>query len=362
VVIESLETRQLLSGTTTGNLTPVVTRSTLPPAVVAGTRARGSATVSLSNAAASTVRESVTTQVYASLDGAVDTASVLVGTLTRTVAVKADGSSPVTVAVDLPSSTAAGTYTLLAKTTDTAGTTSATTGPSLAVAAPFVSFTDETLTSDLSGPVVNGTKTKDTASLTLTNSGNIASTGDTTVELLLSEDGTVSSGTKIRTITEPIVLKPGQTKTVKFALETLPSVSDGTYEIVARVTDPEGNATGADTLTTVNPAAAFDSLTPDLSSVAANGTFSLTVTNNGNIVPVGATTIELFASPYTSVADGTSLITASVKLGIAPGASKVFRFHLTSKMFLQLTLEPNLVAEVTDPMNQIQTASTKYVF
>jgi hypothetical protein len=231
-----------------------------------------------------------------------------------------------------------------------------------ATAAPFVSFTDETLISNLSGPVVNGSRTRDTASLTLTNSGNIASTGETTVELLLSEDGTVASGTKIRTITEPIVLKPGRTRTVKFALELLPSVTDGTYEVVAQVTDPKGNVTTAATLTTVNPAAAFESLTPDLSSIALNGTYFLTITNNGNIVPTGTTKIELFTSATTSVTDATPLLTKSVKLKLASGASKTFEFRLTPKMYLQVTIEPNLVAQVTDPVGGIQTASTRYVF
>ena len=225
-----------------------------------------------------------------------------------------------------------------------------------------MAFTDETVTSTLTGAIVNGSTTKDTASLTLTNAGNIPSTGKTTVELLLSTDGTVASGTKIRTVSEQIALKPDQSRTVKFALGTLPSVTDGTYEIVAEVTDPKGNVTTAATATTVNPAAAFQSLTPTVSAIPLNGTVTLTIANEGNTASKGVTIIKLYASATSTTTDATLLRTLRVNLRIAPGAARAIRIHLTPHQYIQVGIEKNLVAQVTDYQNSVQTAASQYLF
>ena len=89
-MFEPLEDRRLMS-TTTGALTPFVTKTSFPASVVTGAGTHGSATVSLSNVASDTVQEVVTTDVYASLNSVIDDNSVLIGTLTKTVTVKAAG-------------------------------------------------------------------------------------------------------------------------------------------------------------------------------------------------------------------------------------------------------------------------------
>jgi hypothetical protein len=234
-------------------------------------------------------------------------------------------------------------------------------GSTLLVTAPFVEFSDEVLTTNLIGSVVSGSKTKDTATLTVTNDGNVASTGSTIVDLLVSPDGTVASGTAARTVSEPIVIQPGKTKTVKFALKTLPNVPDGTYQIVAEITDPKGDVTSVATLTTVNLAAAFLMLSPALSTITpglkGTGTVSLTITNNGNTPPVGATQIVLYASSTSSIDGATQLISEKIPLPLQPDKSKTLKFHLAAYMITDLFAQGLLVAAVTDPLGGVETVS-----
>ena len=352
-------------GASTGAVTPIVLKTTLPAAVVAGGKAHGIATVSLTNSKATGVKESVTTQIFASLTGTIDSGSVLVGTLSKTVAVRANSIVQVGVPIKTLPATLNGTYTLLAETTDAAGTSTATSGPSVTITAPFVAFTDEVLTTNLAGAVVSGSKTRDTATLTLKNSGNVVSTGSTGVTLLVSPDGTVANGTAIRIFSQSIVIQPGKTKTVKFALQTLPNVADGAYKVVAQLTDPTGHVTSASSITNVGLAQAFIKLTPTLSSITVapngSGTVLLTVVNNGNIAPAGASQIALYASATADISGATQLSTQRVGLPLQPSKTKTLRYHLTAAQLTSIRSAGSLVVSVTDPLGGVQTASTSLI-
>jgi len=184
------------------------------------------------------------------------------------------------------------------------------------------------------------------------------------VELFVSPDGTVASGTEIRSVTEPIVVQPGKSKTVKFSLLTLPNVANNSYEVVAELTDPKGNVTSVASTSTVSLAAAFLTLTPTLSVITpgakGTGTVSLTVMNNGNIPPVGASTIALYASASTSASGGTQLVSEKAS-PLQPGKSKTIKFKLTAAEMTSITTDGFLVAQVTDPLGGVLTADTPAV-
>jgi hypothetical protein len=347
--------------TTTGNLTPAIIKNTIPTNVVAGGTSHGAVTVSLTNSGAAKITESVTTSVYATLDGVIDSSSILIGSITKTVPVKAGLATPVTIIVRSLPSTLSGDYTLLAKAVDTAGTTTSTTGPALNATAANVTFSNEVLKTNLAGNLVSGTKTRDTVKLTLTNTGNIASTGASTVELLLSPDGTVASGTEIRSLNESIILRPNKTKTVAIPLGTLPAVQTGTYQIVAEITDPRSDITSVATASTVSLAPPTLTLVPTLSAITpgakGTGSVTLTITNNGNIPPSGKTTIALYPAASVSV-HGAFLISESINLPIQPGKSKSIKFKLSSDDLTQLTAAGLLLVIVTDPLGGVQTATT----
>jgi hypothetical protein len=86
-------------------------------------------------------------------------------------------------ALDLP----AGAYTILAKSSSTNGSVNTTTtGPSVAVAAPFVAISGEV---SVLTPSILKVGHTGTFKLTLTNTGNINSTGLATIAIGLSSDG-----------------------------------------------------------------------------------------------------------------------------------------------------------------------------
>ena len=348
--------------TTTGSVTPLVLKTTLPASVVSGSTTKGTATVVLSNTTDAKIKESVTIDVDASADGAVDSASVNLGTLTKTVTINANSSANEAVAIKSIPASLNGTYSILASATDSSGTSSSTTGPSLTASAPFVAFSNEVLTTNLTGSIVSGSRTKDAATLTLTNLGNVASTGSTTVDLLVSPDGTAASGTNVRTFPESIVIQPSKSKTVKFALDTLPTVQNGTYQVVVELTDPKGNVTSVAAATTVSLAQPFLTLTPVLSVITpgakGTGTVSLTITNNGNIEPKGAATVVLYASLTSSIDGATQLSTGKVSVPLQPGKSKTIKYHLTAATMSSLAADGILVAAVTDPLGGVLTAFT----
>ncbi len=355
------------AGTTTisAAITPVVLKTTLPASVVAGGTSHGTAVVSLANTNASTVKENLTIQVFASSDGVIDSTSTVLGTVSKKISIKAGGTVNVLVPIKSVPSSLNGEYSILAETSDSVGITQSTTGPTLLATAPFVAFSEEVLTTNLTGSIVSGSKTKDSVVLKLTNQGNVTSTGNSTVNLLVSPNGTVDSGTTIRTVAVAIVIKPGKSKTVRIALQSLPNVPNGTYGIVAEITDPKGDTTSVGTTTTVSLAQAFLSLIPALGVITpgahGSGLVLLTVTDQGNIPPTGNSQIILTASPTDTVSSGLQLSSQRAHIAVQPNKSKVLKLHLTASDLNEISSEGLLVVELVDPLGGVQTASTPAV-
>ena len=331
--------------TGTAALSPVVARTSLPNQIVAGSSTHGTATVNVTNIGSAAETGSVTTAVYASADGVIDGASTLLGTLTKSVNIKAGATAPIVVTIKSVPASLSGPYKLLVQTTDAAGSmVSSTTGPSVTIAAPFISFTDSFVKTTLPLVAVSGQKTSAIEQIKITNNGNILSKRTTTIAIYASIDGTVADGTLIVSDPTSVVLKPGASKTVTIAFKALPAVANNNYFLVARVTDPLENVTTAGTSGTYNLAAPFVSMVPVFDTItlpqsiiagtASKSAITLTVTNNGNVAVTGQSLMSVSASTDGTFASGTRLTTASIPVGLKPGKST--KIHVTISNFSSL--------------------------
>ena len=80
--------------------------------------------------------------------------------------------------------------------------------------------------------------------LTITNSGNIVTSGKTTVALFATAAGIVdSTATLLATLTQPLKIKPGKPAKVTIQVKQIPAIAVGTYTVVAQVTDPNQQLT-----------------------------------------------------------------------------------------------------------------------
>ena len=205
--------------TTTGTsaLTPTIAKSTLPASVVSGNTIKGAVAVTVTNSGTAASTGVDTFAVYASTTGTFDSSATQVGTLSKKVSLKAGKSSKVNFSfkkLSLP----AGTYTLFVQATDASGDTSVSAaGGTVTVAAPFV---------NLSAAVgaVKPTIAKEGKPIsfvvTITNTGNVDSTGPLMITAGLSTDGTTLA-VPVTTITKSPKIKANgkATKlTVRFTL------------------------------------------------------------------------------------------------------------------------------------------------
>jgi hypothetical protein len=124
------------------------------------------------------------------------------------------------------------------------------------------------------------------ARVVITNHGNVAAKGTTTVALSASPTMNVA-GTGINSLARNLNIRAnGGTATVLVAFKALPNLADGDYYIVASVTDPFGGTSVASSAGTTHIAAPFVSLALAFGSipptVLAAGA-PLILTNGGNI-------------------------------------------------------------------------------
>jgi hypothetical protein len=237
----STTTTTTTTPTTSASVTPTIAKSTLPPAIVAGSSGKGIETVSLANTSGSAFSGSVTVGIYATTDGTVDGSAVLLASASHHLKLATGKAAAVSVPIkSTPATLAAGSYTLVAKVTDSSGNSSdSAAGPAVTVAAPLVTLSESFARLSLPATVATGSGTHGSATLTIDNTGNIATSGSTTVEFFLSATGTTSDATPIETSSKSLRILPGKTKTLTFPLSMIPQVTVGPYFVVAEVTDSE---------------------------------------------------------------------------------------------------------------------------
>jgi hypothetical protein len=271
----------------TSTVTPVLSRLKVPVSAVSDSAVNASATVTLTNGTGSTVsgKQSVTT--YLSTTPTLTNAAIQVGNpVNKTVNLKAGKSTAVTVKITkLPQVPAQGDYYLLFKVSDAAGDSTVVASTStIAVGPAQVTLTPTVNAVNLPASVVSGGTAKGTVTLSIVNTGNVVSKGMTTIVLSASAvAGT--PGTTIATLSKNLSIGVGKTIKVVVPIKAIPVLADGSYFIVAQVTDPlAGNVSIASSAGTTGVAAPFVSLIASLgSAVQGNDSALLTVANHGNV-------------------------------------------------------------------------------
>jgi cyclophilin family peptidyl-prolyl cis-trans isomerase len=316
-------------------LAPVIAKSTLPATVVTGAKARGIVLVTATNSIATTQKGIATFNIYATSTGVIDAASILLGTTKRSVRLTSGSSVTVPVLIkSLPSTLTAGTYTLLAQTQDALANTSfAGTGPTLTLAAPVVSLAESFVKiARFNDSVLAGSKTSSVALLKITNSGNVASVGVTSITLYASSDGTIAMGTAFKTLSRRLAIGAGRSVTAAVPLGTFPLAADGSYSIVAQVTDPTGGLSTAVYSTPITIAPAKIDLANTIAAIPATAKVgkSIPVTidlaNNGNIPAAGALQIAFSASTSSDGSNPVTLETVTTHINVH--ANHVQTLHL----------------------------------
>jgi hypothetical protein len=322
-----------------GTLVPTISSSHLPASVVAGSKVHDVVVVKESDDATAKATGTVTTDIYASANGAL----VVLGTATRRSTFLPNKSYSVPVPITTIPSTLDGTYSIVATVLDTNGnpkTSSA--GPSISIGAPVIALSETVSKLILPAAVVAGAKTSTVADVKVTNSGNIASTGPTTIGIYASPDGLQSDATLIADITREIVIQPNHSAVVPVPLKQFPAGLDGAYTVLIQATDSIGDTSGYNTGSTVNISPATVSftastpiVTPSSITPGKSGTFTVTLENTGNIATSGAATITINLST-----DGTSIqsqLTSLSRTVIIPAGK-----HTVLK--LKFTIPSNIAA------------------
>lgn len=232
-----------------------ITRSTLPSSLVGGAPAHGVVFVSLTNQSSAAIKGPVAVDVFASADGRVDNSAAMVAQLTRSVNLKPGKTQIVAMPIkSLPANLPNGIFTLLAQATDpSSGIASSTAGPSVRVAAPFIQLSESFTKLTLPSTAVAGARLHASAALRITNDGNIAASGPTTIALFLSSDQTLNGGaTPLARLVKSVHILPGKSVMVSIPLTALPAIAPGNYFVVAQVTDPNNQTSSVSSATQIS--------------------------------------------------------------------------------------------------------------
>jgi len=195
------------------------------------------------------------------------------------------------------------------------------------------------LTAALPSAAIAGEKTKASATVAVTNRGTGKLSGPVTIKLYASTDGSVDAGdAEITTITKKLTLKAGQTKQVKVKIGSFPTVADGSYFMVADVSgggisESSTSNNQAASTNTVTIAAPFVDLSGQASppkgvKAGRKATLPLTITNGGNSLLSGASSVRVTLTPSGGGSPTTIDVPASLKL--KPGASKTFKLKFAA--------------------------------
>jgi cyclophilin family peptidyl-prolyl cis-trans isomerase len=354
-----------------------VAKSTVPTSAVAGTAVKGTTTVSLTNDTTAAEKGPVTVDIYASEDGAIDSSSVLVATVTRKETIPAGKTVSVPVVVTaLTTTLPSGNYELLGESINTAGQISkSSTGPSLNLSAPVLALGETFTKLALPPSVVAGSKTTVAAVLKITNTGNIVSTGVTTIDLYASTNGTTTGANLITSVARKLSIKPGKSVSVSIPLGKYPLVANGSYTILAQVTDPKGNVTAQAFPAPVTIAAAEIDLTGAFASVPGTATIgktisvTLDVTNSGNTTAAGLLDILFSASAASTGADPVQLAALTQHINLKPGGKITLHLKVpvasgttAGQQYLVATIDPNDVFNSSGVTNNTTITPTAITF
>lgn len=212
--------------TAVATLPPTTVSSTVPTAVVAGGKVKGTVTITVTDSTAAPLKGAATFNLFASRDGFIDGAATLVATLPKKVNLKAGQALKIKLNVkSLPASLIDGTYTLLSQSIAPGGiVNNATSGPIVQIAASFVAA--GSVVGPISPAAIKPGKSGNIA-ITLTNTGNVPITG-ANFDIGFTTDN-FNESTRLISTHKSFRIKVGDSKTIKARFVIPAGQAAGTY-------------------------------------------------------------------------------------------------------------------------------------
>lgn len=188
-----------------------------------------------------------------------------------------------------------------------------------------------------------------------------------TVRLLLSADGQVAGATEIASTTKKLSIKPDQSKAVALRVTSIPSLAQGSYQVIAQVVDPtnaNNAATGSGPSIAIAPpfvSAAISSFNPTKSTatIGKKAAFSLILTNNGNVSATGTANVTASIATDPTGAGGTPVTVKPLKVKLKPASQRTFKLSVAlpadlapGAYFVSLNLDVAAIGD-TDPSHGV---------
>jgi len=226
------------------SLVPTIVKSMLPDVVVAGTGLKGSITLSIANQSGAEIKGKSTIEIFASTNGVIDGSSVLLGQISKTLNVST--SKPAKASVNIKSAALpVGNFALFARVIDpSASANDSAAQTAIFSTPPFVALSETVTKNSLPTTANGGAKARGSVTLTITNGGNIATPGTTSVTLFATSNGTVDgSSVQLASLSKTLHTRPGKSSRASLKLKQLPALAPGNYTLVVQVIDGSGQAT-----------------------------------------------------------------------------------------------------------------------
>lgn len=197
----------------------------------------------------------------------------------------------------------------------------------------------------LPAAVVGGTRAKGGTRLTVTNTGNATASGTIVINLYASpiHGGIPGNAPLLASVSKKIKIKPGKRVVISFPKFNWPSGVNGSYFLVANVnatdsiqeTNFSDNISSSATSTRIAPpfvdiANLWNGSVPATLVPGKRVSLNVGLKENGNIPAKGTATINVFASPDATAADGTMIASVPIRVNIAPGKTATAHVRFTA--------------------------------
>jgi hypothetical protein len=219
--------------------------------------------------------------------------------------------------------------------------------------------------STLPSSVVDGVTTHKNVVVYVDNNTSATESGKITVGIYASADGTVDGAATLLglgVVPKSTKLRAGAKIAINVPIKSLPTSLVGSYTLLAQATDQAGNSAVSSTglaLTAALPFVSFsdtlvqNTLAPtNVSGHKTKAKVELQVTNNGNVVSAGRSTVAIYLSPDTTATGGTLVRSDAEPIALKPGASRLLNLPLIALPALSDS-SYYLVVVVTDPKKDV---------
>jgi hypothetical protein len=206
------------------------------------------------------------------------------------------------------------------------------------------------VTGKIPASTIAGQKVNISQSVAVTDGGSSAVSGTVGLKLFLSSGTSVdSSSIQLASTSKTLKLKSHGRAVFNFKVPTIPaSTPNGTYHLVAQLTDPSGITSDATSTSTIIVAPAQNDLSGTFSKQPVPGkngktALTFTVSQEGNIPAEGTLALNVDSSPDGQLADATVITTPSKKINIKPGKSTRITVTITlpaGTYFVIVQLDP----------------------